>query len=166
MSNFLIDKQFSELYESYFANILNMTWNKTNCDDFGVDIMNVDNNIYIDVKCYASPLYIKHFKGVFLETYLPKSNKDGWLFDKNKQTTHYILLQDCDRNKIEFYKGWLIKKQDLLNALNDAIKNGDVEMKSIASAKGYMLPYKYLNKYSIYKFDGEKCDKELTENVA
>jgi hypothetical protein len=164
MSSFLIDKEFSEHYEKYFADLLMMNWNKTNGDDHGIDIFN--DKMKIDIKCYSSPLYVLHFKGVFLETYLPRSNRDGWLLDENKETTHYILLQDCDRNKVEFYEGWLIKKEDLLKALEEATLNDDIEEKRIPTAYGYMLPYEYLDCYCLQKFHGMKFVKENLQNVA
>lgn len=165
MSSFLIDKKYAELYEKYVAETLKMEWNQTNKDDHGIDVFDVDKEIYIDVKCFSSPLYVEHFKGVFLETYLPRSGRDGWLIDESKQTTHYILFQDCDRNKVSYYQGWLIKREQLQKALDEAILVGEAEKKSISTAAGYMLPYHYLDGYSESKWQGDKYMNEMQKGA-
>lgn len=163
MNTFLLDKEFSEQYEAYFAEVGGFEWFKTTSDDKGVDLYTIDMEIIIDVKCYATPKYVKHFTGAFLETHLPLSGRDGWLYDKTKKTTHYILLQDCSRESVNYFKGWYIARDDLIAAMRHAEANRELEAKAIASGEGYIIPYKYLDRYCIASWHGGKYDRNNQE---
>lgn len=154
--SFLLDKEFSEKYEEHFAKVSGYIWNKSDTDDHGVDIFSPDSSIIIDVKCYASPKIVNHFRGVFLEMYLPRSGRDGWLIDDTKLTTHYILLQDCDRDKVNYFRGWYIARDDLVNAMLAARDDGKLLVKITDTAEGVILPYMYLDMYCAEKWKGNK----------
>lgn len=145
MNNFLIDLKYSKQYEQYFAGILHGIWLDMTDDDHGIDI--IKDGMLIDVKCYRKPRMIKHFKGVFIEYLLPLSGNKGWYLDENKATTHYIMLQDAEEGRVSYYKGWLISKEGLHKAIEEAEIDNALEDKSISSAAGVILPYEYLDKY-------------------
>lgn len=145
MNNFLIDLAYSKEYERYFASILGGIFLDSKGDDHGIDI--IKDGMFIDVKCYRMPLYIEHFKGVFIEYILPLSGNNGWFWDENKETTHYILVQDADERRLYYYKAWLISKDNLKKAVQNAEIDNTLEDKSISSAVGVILPYEYLDKY-------------------
>ena len=163
--SFLLDKKFSEKYEQYFAEIGGLNWYQSRYDDHGVDIYSDDKQTIIDVKCYATPQFVKHFTGAFIETYLPLSGRDGWLYDENKLTTHYILLQDCSRENVSYWKGWYIARDALKAAMEAAEDEGDLLEKSIRSGSGYILPYEYLDQYCIECWYGDKHSKEQLESA-
>ena len=144
-SSFLSDKQFSEMYEKHFATMFKMDWNETNKDDHGIDLFDVDKEIYIDVKCYTKPKFVKCFTGIFIETYLPLSGRNGWLFDENKKTTHYLFIKNCSREKVEYEEAWLVKRENVIAILDELLMTNQCEYKEIASAGGYILPYNILN---------------------
>lgn len=145
MNNFLIDLAYSKEYEKYFASILGGIFLDSRGDDHGIDI--IKDGMLIDVKCYRIPLFVKHFTGVFIEYILPLSGRDGWYWDENKETTHYILVEDADENRLDYYKAWLISKDNLHKAIQNAEIDKALEDKSIKSAAGVILPYKYLDIY-------------------
>lgn len=145
MNNFLIDLKYSKKYEQYFANILHGIWLDLNGDDNGVDI--IKDGMMIDVKAYRKPKFLKHFNGVFIEYILPLSGNKGWFWDENKNTTHYILIQDASEERIEYYKAWLISKDGLHKAIEEAEIDNTLEDKAISSAAGVILPYQYIDKY-------------------
>ena len=145
MNNFLIDLAYSKEYEKHFASILGGIFLDSRGDDHGIDI--IKDGMLIDVKCYRMPLYIEHFKGVFIEYILPLSGNKGWFWDENKETTHYILVQDADERRLYYYKAWLISKDNLKKAVQNAEIDNTLEDKSISSAVGVILPYEYLDKY-------------------
>ena len=150
---FLLDKKFSEQYEQHFAEVWGFNWYQSHRDDKGIDIYKDD--VIIDVKCYARPKWVAHFEGCFIETLLPKSGRPGWFVDDKKKTTHYILLQDCCRESVSYYRGWYISKDALHEAFNEAGERGDLSRKEISSSSGYILPYKYLDEYSEKSWNGD-----------
>lgn len=161
MSNFLLDKAFSRQYEEYFSEQLGLFLNDVNGDDGGVDLYDATERI--DVKCYGVPKYIKHFGGCFIETYLPKSNRAGWFLDEEKSTTKYILVADAERDRVSFWKTWIISKYDLRNAVVAATRNHDLTEKEIETAHGFIIPYKYLDEYAEEIIDGERWKTEHGE---
>ena len=156
--SFLLDKVFSEKYEEHFAKVSGLNWFKSNGDDRGVDIYSTDMEIVIDVKCYAAPQFVKHFTGVFVETFLPRSGRPGWATDGEKLTTHYIMVQDCSREHVSYWRAWYLSRDALQEALADARQNGDLEDKAIKSAVGVILPYRYLDKYCTESWNGDKYE--------
>lgn len=155
MSSFLIDKKFAEMYEQHFAKELGMMWNETNKDDHGIDLFDSNKEIYIDVKCYSKPKFVKEFSGIFVETYLPRSGRNGWLFDKDKKTTHYLFVKNCSRERVEYEKYWLVKRENLISVIDELLFSevGRLEYKEIASAGGFVVPYNILDMICERKYE-------------
>lgn len=157
MNTFVLDKEFGKKYEEHFAKMFNLKVNNLNKDDDGIDIygamyndeLNIyTDNIYIDVKAYRKPIYVKSFKGVYIETYSGKCRNLGWYY-KDNNTTHYLFVIDCDNDKVEYKTAYLISKENLYVACDEAYDNNDVIEKSISTSEGFVLPYKYLEKYGV-----------------
>lgn len=152
MNSFLRDKVFSEKYEKFFAEQLGYEWEPHTQDDGGVDIFNIEEKI--DVKVYRRPIK-GHYKGFFIETYLPLSNNPGWFMDEAKATTAYIFVKDAERSgrHIEYEKAWKITRYDLTQAVAEARRDvkkagkKDLETKKTESGWGFILDYKYIEKY-------------------
>ena len=157
--SFLLDRKFSEQYEEYFAEISGLNWLHSTTDDHGVDLYSTDMETVVDVKCYATPRFVKHFTGVFIETLLPRSGCPGWFTDGEKLTTHYIMAQDCSRERVSYYRSWYIARDALQAAVEEAEAAGDLEIKAIKTAEGFILPYKYLDKYCQECWWGDKHEE-------
>ena len=170
-NQFLIDRDFSRKYEEHFCNLLSRDEfgdindkgeyiiYKNKCslndglhDDHGCDIYQelTDNEgkvqgvRHIDVKCYRRPKFVKHFKGAFIETLLPKSGRPGWFCDDSKITTHFLFVIDCSEENVEYSEAWLIDKSVLMWLVEKAKNADDIIEKSIDSASGFILPYEYI----------------------
>lgn len=155
--SFMIDLKFARKYEKHFAELLGFNLNNSVGNDHGCDIYKDD--IIIDVKCYKKPIFVNQFSGVFLECYMPNGLKPGWYLDDTKITTHYLLAKDCDNAKVKYEKAWLISKENLKKATNEARINGHLELKQYPTI-GFILPYYYLDKYVDCKIaiGGIECD--------
>ena len=148
--HFLQDRDLSEMYEKFFAEHLNMQWNKTRSNDRGVDIY--DHLDTLDVKVYRKPRF-GEYEGFFIETYLPLSNNPGWFCDPKKINNGYLLVKDAYVEEVKYDKAWIITKYDLTQAIAEARRDAkelgldDLPLKKIESGWGYILPYKYIEKY-------------------
>lgn len=155
MNNFLIDKAFSRKYEEYFAEKISKKYcqkvmlNDGVRDDLGIDLYLFESGAKIDLKCYRKSKIPNAFKGVFIETYLPKSDRPGWYLDKYKKTTAYIFAIDCDECELAYKEAYLLSKEMLECVVVRAEHDQSLDCKSINSAHGFILPYEYLRQYGV-----------------
>lgn len=154
MSSFLFDKKFSEKYEKHFSEILGMKHNNVNKDDEGIDLF-IDD-VFVDVKCYCKPVFVKSFNGVFLETFRKKSKTAGWYCDDTKKTTHYLFVIDCDRYNIEYKEAIYISRKNLIKCVVDCRTSGFLEYKQPEKSDfGIIVPYEFLRKYCDFTIKGD-----------
>ena len=167
MNTFLSDLEFGKTAEKELVKKLNDNMpleyiyeiNDLNSNDFGCDIKEIrtfggdrDISNYIDVKAYKPPLFIKSFKGFYLETKSLKSGNLGWLLDPDKKTTAYILLKDAVSiyGNVSYKEAYYISKKELIEACEEANLNGDlIKSKCAGKTEGVILPYRYLKKFKL-----------------
>ena len=154
MSRFLIDLEFSKKYEEHFAELLDLCFLNSRCDDEGVDLYR--DNIFVDVKCYSKPVFVKSFNGVFLETFRRKSKTAGWYCDDTKKTTHYLFVIDCDRYNIDYKEAIYISRRNLVKCVVDCRTSGFLEYKQPEKSDfGIIVPYDFLKKYCDFTIKGD-----------
>lgn len=161
---FEVDLEFARHYERKFAreycgDLIHSDW-----DDKGVDVImsncitddyNADISIlFVDVKAYRCPLYRARFDGIFVEEYSGERKKNlGWykkLLLGKVYTTDYVFYINCRQTGLGGYtysECYHTTAEELLDAVENAQKDGTLQHVECKTAAGFILPYKYLKQY-------------------